>query len=139
MLDDQALRDLLNKVKGRKEDREPIITCKSSGVKIILPKKEDSTMYKQEHIEAASWFLEHTALGTCMSEDELIDVFIKSMPELAEEFNFNEDYEICDLLASPEVVEASDVIRCVGCWWFVRLSECTEVAGEDFCEDCAGE
>ena len=139
MLDYQASRDLLNKVKEHKEDREPIITCKPSGAKIILPKQEDSTMYKQSHVEAAAYFLEHTALGTCMSEFELIDVFINSMPELAEEFNFNKNDEIFDLLTSPEVVEASGVIRCVHCWWFVRLSECTEVAGEDFCEDCAGE
>ena len=52
MLDNQALRDLLNKVKGHKEDREPIITCKPSGAKIVLPKQEDSTMYNQSHVEA---------------------------------------------------------------------------------------
>lgn len=96
-------------------------------------------MYKQEHIEAVAFFLEHCALGTCLSDSELINAFIESMPELAAELNFDEDYEICDLLASPEVVEASDVIRCVGCWWFVRCSECTEVDGELLCEDCTGE
>ena len=44
MLDDQALRDLLNRVKGHKEDREPIITCKPSGAKIILPLVEETIL-----------------------------------------------------------------------------------------------
>ena len=64
MLDDQALRDLLNRVKGHKEDRESIITCKPSGAKIILPKQEDSTMYKQSHVETALLLLvEETILA----------------------------------------------------------------------------
>lgn len=138
MLDDQALRDLLNKVKGHKEDRAPIITCKPSGAKIILPKQEDSTMYKQSHVEAAAFFLEQHALGTCMSDSELINTFMEVMPGLSAQYNFDENDEICDLLNSHEVIEKSDVIRCVGCWWFVRLSDCTEVAGEDFCEYCTG-
>ena len=96
-------------------------------------------MYKQEHIEAAAFFLEHCALGTCLSDSELINTFIESMPELAAELNFDENDEICDLLNSQEVIEKSDVIRCVGCWWFVRCSECTDVDGELLCEDCAGE
>ena len=62
MLDDQALRDLLKKVKGYKEDREPIITCKPSGAKIILPKQEDSTRYKQSHVETALLILVEEAV-----------------------------------------------------------------------------
>ena len=95
-------------------------------------------MYKQSHIEAAAHFLEQHALGTCMSDDELIEAFIETMPELAAELNFDENDEICDLLNSQEVIEKSDIIRCVGCWWFVRYSECTDVDGELLCEDCAG-
>lgn len=136
MLDDQALRDLLNRVKGYKEDREPIITCKPSGAKIILPKQEDSTMYKQSHVEAAAYFLEQHALGTCMSDSELINLFMETMPGLSAQYNFDENDEIYDLLNSQEVIEKSDVIRCVGCWWFVRHSECSDVDGEELCEDC---
>ena len=96
-------------------------------------------MYKQSHIEAAAYFLEQHALGTCMSDSELINTFIESMPELAAELNFDENDEICDLLNSQEVIEKSDVIRCVGCWWFVRCSECTDVDGELLCEDCTND
>lgn len=96
-------------------------------------------MYKQEHIEAAANFLENCALGTCTSEQDIINTFIEVAPRLAAEYNFNENDEICDLLNSLEVIEKADVIRCVGCWWFVRYSECIEVAGELYCGDCAGE
>ena len=96
-------------------------------------------MYKQSHVEAAAYFLEQHALGTCMSDSELIDSFMEIMPGLSAQYNFDKNDEIFNLLTSKEVVEKADVIRCVHCWWFVRLSECTEVAGEDFCEDCAGE
>lgn len=96
-------------------------------------------MYKDEHIDAAADFLEEYALGTCASEQDIINTFIEVMPELAAEFNFNENDEIYDLLNSLAVTIRADVIRCVSCWWYVRLSECTDVAGEDFCEDCAGE
>ena len=53
--------------------------------------------------------------------------------------NFDENDEICDLLNSQEVIEKADVIRCVGCWWFVRYSECADVDGELLCEDCTSE
>ena len=53
MLHGRALRNLLKKTKGHKEDREPVITCKPSGAKILLPKQENLTMYKQSHIEVA--------------------------------------------------------------------------------------
>ena len=96
-------------------------------------------MYKQEHIDAAADFLEKYALGTCDSEQEIINTFIKVMPELAAEYNFDKDYEICDLLASPEVTQKADVIRCVNCWWFVRLSECADEGGELLCEDCTND
>ena len=94
-------------------------------------------MYKAEHVEAAADFLEQYALGTCDTEQDIINTFVEVLPELAAEFNFNENDEICDLLNSLEVTNMADVIRCVSCWWYVRLSDCTEVAGEDFCEDCA--
>lgn len=93
-------------------------------------------MYKIEHIEAAAYFLENYALGTCDSEQDIINSFIQVMPEVSAELNFDENDEICDLLADQEVIEKADVIRCVGCWWFVRASECEEVDGEIVCEDC---
>ena len=91
-------------------------------------------MYKREHIEAAAFFMEKCALGTCMSDSGVILDFIEAMPEIAAEFGSDE--EIFDLLNSQEVIEESDVIRCVECWWFVRHSECSDVDGEELCEDC---
>ena len=139
MLHGRALRNLLKNTKGHEEDREPVITCKPSGAKIILPKQENLNMYKQSHIEAAAYFLEQHALGTCMSDSELINLFMETMPGLSAQYNFDENDEICDLLNSQEVIEKADVIRCVGCWWFVRYSECTDVDGELLCEDCTGD
>ena len=93
-------------------------------------------MYKQEHIEAAADFMIQEVLGTCMLDDELVSAFIEEMPEIAAELNFDKNDEIYDLLTSTEVIEKSDVIRCLSCWWFVRCSECTDVDGELLCEDC---
>ena len=93
-------------------------------------------MYKQSHIEAAADFMIQLVLGTGMSDDELVSAFIEEMPEIAAELNFDKNDEIYDLLTSTEVIEKSDVIRCLSCWWFVRCSECTDVEGELLCEDC---
>ena len=71
-----------------------------------------------------------------MLDDELVSAFIEEMPEIAAELNFDKNDEIYDLLTSTEVIEKADVIRCAGCWWFVRCSECTDVDGELLCEDC---
>lgn len=93
-------------------------------------------MYKQDHINVAAKFLEKHALGTCNSDQDIINTFIEVLPELAAEYNFDKNDEIYDLLNSREVIEKADVIRCIGCWWYVRLSECIEVYDHHVCKDC---
>ena len=96
-------------------------------------------MYKQSHVGAAAFFLEQHALGTCLSDSELINTFMEIMPVLYEQYNFDKNDEIYNLLNSLEVIEKAGVIRCANCWCFVRYSECTDVDGELHCEDCTGE